>query len=82
MYEYPIPPPEATEPPLNVRGRVVVCKVPLASSWVAWNEQFFPITNVSVSGSRRAGCVRITADRTDGTTSQRDLNVHTGMFSR
>jgi len=82
MYEYPYPPDEVTDPPINVRGRIVVCNVPMGSSWVAWNEQFFPIEGLSVSRSNRAGCVKVSADRIDGTTAVRDFNAHSGMYRR
>jgi len=82
IYEYPIPAAEDASPPINVRGRIVVCNVPMASSWVAWNEQFFPIIGLSVSRSSRAGCMRVTASRTDGATATRDFNVYSGMYLR
>lgn len=82
LYEYPLPPAPDPEWPPNVRGRIAVCNVPAGSSWVAWNEQFFPIGGLSLSKSSRAGCVKVTASRTDGRQTIRDINVYSGKYLR
>jgi len=80
LYEYPLTSAQNPDPAQNLRGRIAVCNVPIASSWVGWNVEFFPTAGISLSRSTKAGCVKITAVRPDGKQWMRQFNAHTGMF--
>jgi len=80
LYEYPLTTSQNPDPAQNVRGRLAVCNVPIASSWVGWNVEFFPTAGISLSRSTTPGCVKVTAIRPDGKQWVREFNAHTGMF--
>jgi len=80
LYEYPLTSAQNPDPAQNLRGRLAVCNVPIASSWVGWNVEFFPTAGISLSRSSTAGCVKVTAVRPDGKPWVREFDAHTGMF--
>ena len=80
LYDYPITSAQFPDPASNVRGRLLVCNVPIASSWVSWNLAFFPTAGIALSKSNRAGCVKVSARRVGGSLFVRDFNAHTGRY--
>jgi hypothetical protein len=80
IYEYPMTSAQHPDPALNLRGRLNICNVPIASSWVSWNEQFWPTASIALSRSTRAGCVKVTARRADGSLYVRDFNAYNGKY--
>jgi len=63
-------------------ARLLVCNVPMNSSWVSWNLQFRPAMNLSLGRSNRAGCVRVTQKSGSKTVYSRDFNATTGLYLR
>lgn len=61
-------------------ARLVVCNVPISSSWVSWNLQFRPARTLSLSRSGRAGCVLVTQKSGAKTIYSRNFNVTTGLY--
>jgi len=79
LYNYPTGQ-QDPNPAFGVRGRLVICNVPQASSWVSWNEAFLPTGGIALSQSSRAGCVRVNAIRPEHSGFVADFNPHTGMY--
>ena len=63
-------------------ARLLICNVPMNSSWVSWNLQFRPALTLSLGRSSRAGCVRVTQKRGSKTVYSRDFNATTGLYLR
>ena len=61
--------------------RLVICNVPMDSSWVSWNTHFENNLAISLSRSDLAGCVRVT-QRGDGQAFARHFNATTGLYLR
>lgn len=65
----------------NMDLRLVICNVPMGSSWVSWNTRFVNGLDISLSRSDKPGCVRVT-QRGDGQAFARHFNVTTGLYLR
>lgn len=62
-------------------GRVLVCNVPMDSTWVSWNTLFRPSGNIVISGDSRAGCVYVHATWPSGHTAlSRGFDAYTGLY--
>lgn len=60
-------------------ARLLICNVPLDSTWVSWNIRFRPASSLSVGPSSRAGCVLVTQTRGSSTT-RINFNPSTGLY--
>lgn len=65
----------------NMGGRLVICNVPIDSSWVSWNLNLRGTSGISVTGSSSAGCVHVTSKLGGQTTYSRNFNAYTGLYS-
>ncbi len=63
-------------------ARLLVCNVPLGSSWVSWNEKLRPARTISLGTSGKAGCIKVTQKDGSKTTYSRNFNVTTGLYLR
>lgn len=66
----------------DTSARLVVCNVPINSSWVSWNIQFRPAHTISLINSDRAGCVRVRQTEGDQTLYDREFELGTGLYLR
>jgi len=67
---------------LNVAmAQLLVCKVPVDSTWVSWNMQFRPARVIKLSRSSLPGCVRV-RQYDAGLRYDRNLNLVTGAYLR
>jgi hypothetical protein len=68
--------------PEQQSARLIVCNVPMDSKWVAWNLNFRPVHDLTLSRSSRAGCVHVR--HTDGAKVlyDREFQLSTGLFLR
>lgn len=57
-------------------GRVLVCNVPMDSTWVSWNTMLRPADKITISGSSLGGNVHVKANA-----FSRDFNAYTGLYS-
>jgi len=74
---------EEYESPLTrTSARLVICNVPMGSSWVSWNIQFRPAHTLQLLRSGKAGCVRVRQTSSGRVLYDRDFDVSTGLYLR
>jgi hypothetical protein len=61
-------------------ARLLVCNVPMNSTWVSWNYRLRPAHTLALSPSGKAGCVRIKQTSGSKTLFVRDFNATTGLY--
>ena len=66
----------------EMSARLLVCNVPIDSTWVSWNIQFRPAGTLTLSRSSRSGCVRVTQKSGSRTVYSRDFDLTTGLYLR
>jgi hypothetical protein len=66
----------------EMSARLLICDVPIDSTWVSWNIQFRPAMTISLSRSSRNGCVRVTQKSGSRTVYSRDFEMSTGLYLR
>lgn len=64
------------------RARLMVCNVPMGSSWASRHLQFRSAARISLSRSSTAGCVRVKRMVGSKSVYSRDFNTTTGLYSR
>ena len=66
----------------ELSARLLVCNVPIDSTWASWNIQFRPAMALSLTRSSRDGCVRVTQKSGSRTVYARDFDTTTGLYLR